>query len=184
MACAGAHLVPGRTRGRVVIADTTQSLPRGGAGALLEEARERTLRLVEGVSGEDLDRVHDPLMSPLAWDLGHIAAFEDLWVSREAGIELLREDLATVYDAFETPRANRGELRYLRHDELPGYLEAVRDRTRGAFGDVSPFIAEMLIQHEHQHNETMLQTLQLAEPGVYSPELTPARGAAVTARAA
>ena len=28
----------------------------------------------------DLDRVHDPLMSPLVWDLGHIAAFEDLWL--------------------------------------------------------------------------------------------------------
>jgi iron(II)-dependent oxidoreductase len=132
------------------------------------------------VSGDDLDRVHDPLMSPLAWDLGHIAAFEDLWVSREAGRELLREDLATVYDAFETPRVGRGELRYLRHDELPDYLETVRDRTRRSLHDVSPFIAEMLIQHEQQHNETMLQTLQLAEPGVYSPELTPAHGPAAS----
>ena len=34
----------------------------------------------------------------------------------------------------------------------------------------------MLIQHEHQHNETMLQTLALAEPGVYSPP-APAAGA-------
>ncbi len=136
------------------------------------------MRLVDGVSGENLDRVHDPLMSPLAWDLGHIAAFEDLWVSREAGTEMLREDLADVYDAFETPRAQRGELRYLRHDELPGYLEAVRERTQQALPRVSPFIAEMLVQHEQQHNETMLQTLQLAEPGVYSPERTEAAGAA------
>jgi dimethylhistidine N-methyltransferase len=28
----------------------------------------------------------------------------------------------------------------------------------------------MVLQHEHQHNETMLQTLALAEAGVYSPE--------------
>jgi gamma-glutamyl hercynylcysteine S-oxide synthase len=28
---------------------------------------------------------------------------------------------------------------------------------------------EMLVQHEHQHNETMLQCLQLAAPGVYRP---------------
>ena len=102
-----------------MITHTPSSQPLGGVEALLEEARERTLRLVEGVSGPDLDRVHDPLMSPLAWDLGHIAAFEDLWVSREAGTELLREDLADVYDAFETPRTGRGGLRYLRHDELP-----------------------------------------------------------------
>jgi iron(II)-dependent oxidoreductase len=119
-------------------------------------------------------------MSPLAWDLGHIAAFEDLWVSRAAGTELLREDLADVYDAFETPRTDRGALRYLRHDELPGYMDAVREQTIAALAHVSSFIAEMLIQHEQQHNETMLQTLQLAEPGVYSPSRTPARGPAAT----
>jgi hypothetical protein len=65
------------------------TLPLGGAEPLLgswirillSEARERTLWLVDSVSDEDLERVHDPLMSPLVWDLGHIAAFEDLWVS-------------------------------------------------------------------------------------------------------
>jgi iron(II)-dependent oxidoreductase len=31
----------------------------------------------------------------------------------------------------------------------------------------------MLVQHEHQHNETMLQTLMLAAPGVYSPSPRP-----------
>ena len=50
-------------------------------------------------------------MSPLVWDLGHIAAFEDLWlVHRYGGRPLLRDELADVYDAFETPRADRGEL--------------------------------------------------------------------------
>ena len=55
-------------------------------------------------------------------------------------------------------------------------MEAVRERTsRRSSTGLSPFIAEMLIQHEHQHNETMLQTLQLAEPGVYAPEPRAAR---------
>ena len=108
-------------------------------------------------------------MSPLVWDLGHIAAFEDLWVCREAGSEPLRPDLAAVYDADETPRVDRGELPYLRRGEALEYMAAVRERTRAVLGDVSPFVAEMLLQHEHQHNETMLQALQLAEPGVYSP---------------
>lgn len=137
---------------------------------LLEEARERTLRLVESVSDADLRRVHDPLMSPLVWDLGHIAAFEDLWVCREAGLELLRPELASVYDAAETPRNDRGELPYLCRAEAVAYMDAVRERTASALGRLSPFIAEMLVQHEHQHNETMLQTLQLAAPGVYEPE--------------
>ena len=66
------------------------TVPLGGAEPLLgswirillSEARERTLWLVESVSDEDLERVHNPLMSPLVWDLGHIAAFEELWVGR------------------------------------------------------------------------------------------------------
>ena len=54
-------------------------------------------------------------MSPLSWDLGHVAAYEDLWLNhRLAGRELLREDLAALYDAFETPRAVRGDLEFLR----------------------------------------------------------------------
>ena len=176
VACALCASRSSRARGRVVIADISNHCPWGGASRCSRRHRAH-LRLVEGVTADDLDRVHDPLMSPPPGDLGHIAAFEDLWVSREAGSELLREDLADVYDAFETPRAGRGELRYLRHDELPATPGRFAIEP-GALDDLSPFIAEMLIQHEHQHNETMLQTLQLAEPGVYSPELTPASPAA------
>jgi iron(II)-dependent oxidoreductase len=143
--------------------------PLGGVEALLEEARERTLRLIEGISEPDLERVHDPLMSPLVWDLGHIAAFEDLWISREAGLELLRPELAAVYDADETPRPDRGDLPFLHREEALGYMDAVRERALRSLDRVSDLIGEMLVQHEHQHNETMLQTLQLAEAGVYKP---------------
>jgi gamma-glutamyl hercynylcysteine S-oxide synthase len=152
-----------------VISDTAQSQPRGGVEALLEEARGRTLLLVESLSDADLDRVHDPLMSPLVWDLAHIAAFEDLWIARDTGAELLRPDLADLYDAFETPRAHRGDLAYLRRPEALAFMETVRERARSVLPRVSPFIGEMLVQHEQQHNETMLQTLQLADAGVYSP---------------
>ena len=67
--------------------------PEGAEGLLATMAatRERTLGLVASISDADLERVHDPLMSPLVWDLGHIAAFEDLWVSgRGTGMAPLR----------------------------------------------------------------------------------------------
>jgi iron(II)-dependent oxidoreductase len=160
--------------------DIASSTPLGGVESLLDEARARTLALVEPVSEADLDRQHHPLMSPLVWDLGHIAAFEDLWVCREAGLELLRPDLAEVYDATETPRPKRADLPYLRRAEAVAYMGAVRKRMLASLDSVPPFIVEMLLQHEHQHNETMLQTLQLAEPGVYAPRRTRPTGAAAT----
>src|SRR3954468_8915942 len=49
---------------------------------LLTEARERTLLLITGLSDEDLHRQHDPLMSPIIWDVGHIAHFEELWLTQ------------------------------------------------------------------------------------------------------
>src|SRR5918996_1204553 len=127
----GRERLPGR---RSPMHSPTETPPRGGVGRLLaalEEARERTLALVEGLSDGELDRVHSRLMSPLAWDLGHIAAFEDLWLCRAAGgLELLRPDLARVYDADETPRADRGELDYLRAADVRDYMAAVRERSR------------------------------------------------------
>ena len=62
-----------------------------GVVQALGEARERTLALVESISDESLVKVHSPLMSPLVWDIGHIAAFEDLWlINRFAGEPMLR----------------------------------------------------------------------------------------------
>ncbi len=139
----------------------------------LREARERTLALVASVSDHDLERVHSTLMSPLVWDLGHIAAFEDLWlVHRYGGRPLLRDDLADVYDAFETPRAGRGELPFLAPGPARAYLADVRERTLDVLeqrGTGDGFLHEMVIRHEHQHNETMLQTIQLARLGDYEP---------------
>ena len=132
----------------------------------LGEARRRTLALVQSVSDEDLERVHSPLMSPLVWDLGHIAAFEDLWLLHRYGERpMLREALADIYDAFETPRADRGDLPFLGPSEAREYLAETRERSleviaeRGVGDGIIP---ELIIRHEHQHNETMLQTLQLA----------------------
>jgi iron(II)-dependent oxidoreductase len=132
----------------------------------LAEARERTLSLVASVADDDLERVHSSLMSPLVWDLGHIAAFEDLWLVHRYGEQpLVREDLIDVYDAMETPRADRGDLPFLRPDGARAYMEEVRARTLDVIaqrGVGDGLLHEMVLRHEHQHNETMLQTLELA----------------------
>src|SRR5712692_8995396 len=80
----------------------------------LQEVRCDTLALVDHLSDEQLERVHSPLMSPLVWDLAHIAAYEDLWLAhRHAGLPLVHPELAALYDAFETPRAVRSQIEML-----------------------------------------------------------------------
>jgi iron(II)-dependent oxidoreductase len=134
-------------------------------GALLE-TRARTLELVSPVADAELELVQSTLMSPLVWDLGHIAAFEDLWLAhRYGGLPLLRDELMDVYDAFETPRASRGELPFLRGPQARTFMSDVRERTLAVLDEHGPgdgFIIELVLRHEQQHCETMLQTLQLA----------------------
>ncbi len=131
----------------------------------LDAVRQRTLALVDHLADEDLERVHSPIMSPLVWDLGHIAAYEDLWiVHRHGGLPLLRPELAALYDAFETPRAVRGEIEALGPAAARDYLAAVRARTvevldHAGAGDGT--ICEMVLRHELQHCETMRQTMDI-----------------------
>ena len=131
----------------------------------LAAVRQRTLELVSHLSTEDLERQIAPIMSPLVWDLGHIAAYEDLWLAhRHAGMELLHPELAALYDAFETPRAVRGDLEILDYDDALAYLAEVRARTLAALeiAGPDPVIHEMVLQHELQHTETMRQAMALA----------------------
>src|SRR5919199_1624431 len=137
----------------------------------MEEVRRRTFGLIAHLDEDQLTRVHDPIMSPLAWDLGHVAAYEDLWLNhRLAGRELLRPGLAELYDAFETPRAVRGDLEFLRGAALREYMAQVRERALDTPRDGE--LHELVIRHELQHTETMLQTMYLAglePPGFAGP---------------
>jgi iron(II)-dependent oxidoreductase len=145
----------------------------------LAEARQRTLDIVAPFSDEQVETAHSALMSPLAWDLAHIAAYEDLWlVHRQGGESLLHPELAAMYDAFETPRAVRGDLPILNRAEALSYLADVRERALGILERAGASeVHEMVLQHEHQHNETMLQAIELARLDT-APGLTPApRGA-------
>jgi gamma-glutamyl hercynylcysteine S-oxide synthase len=129
----------------------------------LMQVRARTFALVAHLDDADLERQVDPLMSPLVWDLAHIAAYEDLWlVHRYAGEPLLHPDLAARYDAFETPRSVRGEIELLDRWQALAYMADIRERTLSVLDDVGPSeLHELVIRHELQHSETMRQTLFL-----------------------
>src|SRR6476661_6826222 len=134
----------------------------------LEETRQATLALVERLDDDVLHRPLDPIMSPLVWDLAHIAAYEDLWaVHRLGGEPLLHEDLAATYDAFETPRAVRGDIELLDRAQALAYMDDVRSRTLGVLGRAGPSeLHDLVIMHELQHTETMRQALWLGgQPG-------------------
>jgi iron(II)-dependent oxidoreductase len=160
------------------IPQDTAAPPADVANALrdLSEVRDATHALVAHLDDATLERTLSPIMSPLVWDLAHIAAYEDLWLAhRLAGLPLLRPDLAALYDAFETPRAVRGEIELLDAPAARTYLEDVRERVLAALertGIDDGVLCELVLRHELQHTETMRQTMALA--GVLPPGEPPA----------
>lgn len=145
----------------------------------LEDVRSRTLLLVQPLSGELLDRQHSPLMSPIAWDLGHIAAFEDLWLVRKLGETSSEQEIEQAFDAFRTPRSRRCELDIpdieVLHDRLLKTREAALEGLAAVdLGSSNPllrdgFVYEMVRDHEAQHQETILQAIMLLESEPYTP---------------
>ena len=156
----------------------------------LTRARERTLRLVD-LDDAELRRQYDPLMSPLVWDLAHIGQQEELWLLRGGDPDrpgMLPPNVDGLYDAFVHSRASRAELPLLSPAQARAYCRDVRSAALDALdalpdvgvppacGGDCGFVFGMVVSHEHQHDETMLQALNLrtGSPLLNAPAALPA----------
>ncbi len=142
----------------------------------LEAARARTTALLAPFSDEELTRQVSPLMSPLVWDLAHIGHFEELWISRRlGGAKPIFPEVDDTYDAFAHEREERPSLELLDPTAARTYLADVRARSLAVLEEIELDAADpllrggfafgLVVQHEQQHVETMLQTIQLSGVG-------------------
>ena len=156
------------------------SISADSAAAELTRARARTLDLLAPISESDQHRQVSELMSPLCWDLAHIAHYEELWLLR-ALIDAAPTDprFDDLYDAFKHPRRDRIALPILGPDDARTFAADVRARVLEVLDDIDlsgddplltdAFVYGMVVQHEHQHIETMLATIQLMSPDYAHP---------------
>src|SRR5262249_59531080 len=110
-------------------------------------------------------------MSPLVWDLAHVANQEELWLLREVGGRTpMHPEIDPLYDAFEHPRAERPSLPLLEPEQARSYGHEDRGRLLDLLDPVqfggtaltdAGFAFGMIAHHEQQHDETMLATHQL-----------------------
>jgi iron(II)-dependent oxidoreductase len=153
------------------IVESTQLTKRRIASDLAR-TRQRTFVMTNILTDDDLLLQHSALMSPLVWDMGHIANFEEFWLLRELGGRKAHDaERDGMYNPFDNPRWTRSELPLLDRDEATEYLDEVRhdvdtllvrsDFIEGPMLARDGFVFEMVVQHEAQHHETMLQALNL-----------------------
>lgn len=153
------------------ITELSTTALREHLAAELTRARARSVVLTDAVEDSELVRQHARIMSPLVWDFAHIGNQEELWLVRDVGgREPLRADIDHLYDAFRHPRPQRPALPLLDPAQTRRYLGEVRSKVLDVL-DRTPlagrrlvehgFAFGMIVQHEQQHDETMLATHQL-----------------------
>ena len=137
----------------------------------------RTIALIEPVGDELLNRVYSELLSPLAWDLGHIANFEELWL-----VQTDRRPVAAARGARPVLRRDREPAPRARRAADPPRRRAARLHGRGARADAGGARARSTsaptprtrccakasstrccVAHELQHQETMMQLIQMLD---------------------
>ena len=165
-----------RKRGRSALAEGRQR----SAWTHLATARARTLELIDPLDDADLVRQVSPLLSPVVWDLGHVANFEEQWSIRALDPAVPADFVRDrIYDPIANPRPTRKHLPLGNRAACLAYLHEVRQRARQRLAQLDldasdPLLADgyiykLIAQHEAQHSETILQAVQLMEGLVYEP---------------
>lgn len=138
----------------------------------LDRVRGRSLALLHPVADEDQLQQHSPLMSPLVWDLAHVGNYEELWLLRVvAGVPGTSKQYDEMYNPFIHPRFTRANLPLLGPSEARSYIGQVRSRVWDVLETIEldpanrlladGFVYGLVVQHEHQHDETMVAARQL-----------------------
>jgi len=142
---------------------------------LMAAARADTFQIFDIVAREEyLHQSPGGGFRPIIWHLAHIGVFEAYWILQKAkGDATLDERYDRIFDPIKTPREESKNLPARR--EMEDYLTRVRDGVlsyldRINFEDSpSPllrdaYVFQLVLEHERQHQETLLYLLQLLDP--------------------
>jgi len=137
----------------------------------IEDARARTLALIEGLDAAQLMGPKLPIVNPLRWEIGHAAYFYELWVLRHHfGEGPDRPDADRLYDSISIAHDDRWDLPLPPLPDTLAYMQAVLERVRARLANGREdrrrdYLAQYALYHEDMHTEAFTYTRQtLAYP--------------------
>lgn len=137
----------------------------------LERARAATEALLEPVPDDVLVAPVRDDQPSLSWDYAHIAYFEELWLLRNVkGDPPISPDHDEIYEVLRHEHNENAKLPILRLAAARAYAEDVRSRVLEALEHIdldapnallrNEFVFGLVVQHELQQQEAMLEALQ------------------------
>ncbi len=132
----------------------------------VEDARARTLAVVADLSDEQLVVPYLPTLTPMTWELGHVAWFHERWILREAlGLDALIPNSDELYDSALVGHERRWDLAVKDRASMLDYLARVRELTLEllARGEPTPkesYFVQLSVCHEDMHSEAFVTERQ------------------------
>jgi len=153
--------------------------------AQLRDTRDRTRRLTEDLSSEQLMGPMLPIVNPVLWEIGHVGWFHEYWTLRHTHGEALILDRADLlWNSSTVAHATRWDLDLPDRDGVFGYmtdvLERQVDHLDGGVEAPGRYFYELSIRHEDMHVEALAytrQTLRYGQPGALGRRAAHAAGA-------
>ena len=143
-----------------------------------QDAHERTLALIDGLTGDQLMGPVLATINPLRWEIGHAAYFFEYWVLRHHLQQpAIRDDADSLYDSITIHHDERWNLPLPSMRETLGYMETVLKNIKTCLvsGQDSQrdYLAQYAVFHQDMHNEAYTytrQTLYYPPPDIRKPE--------------
>jgi len=146
--------------------------------AQMDDARARTLTLVQDLDAQQLMGPKLPTVNPLRWEIGHAAYFHEYWVLRQhLGEAPGRPDVDRLYDSISIAHDTRWDLPLPPLEETLAYMDGVNQRVRQHLEQDPPdaqrdYLAQYAVFHEDMHTEAFTytrQTLAYPPPAIGTP---------------
>jgi len=134
--------------------------------AQMEDARARSLALIDGLDAAQLIGPRLPIVNPLRWEIGHAAYFYEYWVlRRHLGEAPGRPDVDQLYDSIGTVHDRRWDLPLPDLPQTLAYMRGVLERIQVHLEEDPPdakrdYLAQYAVFHEDMHTEAYTYTRQ------------------------
>ncbi|HLF83872.1 MAG TPA: selenoneine synthase SenA [Blastocatellia bacterium] len=136
----------------------------------LQEARDRTLELIEDLSDEQLMGPRLRIVNPLRWEIGHVAWFQEYWILRRlGGLTPILAHGDSLYDSARVAHDTRWDLPLPSRAETLAYMKQVLDRVCDSNdrrnrapidGYNETYFLHLVLFHEQMHAEAITYTRQ------------------------